>query len=84
MKNTGEAGPLSLKDFANSIFLLSVYCTPNFSSTKFLPTNKHYFQYYTYNINKMSLWVIITDTYTPKSIGHAVRTESPHEDEFLE
>ena len=36
MKNTGDAGPLSLKDFANSVFLPSVYLTLSFSSTKFL------------------------------------------------
>lgn len=36
MKNTGEDGPLSLKDFANSVFRPSVYFTPSFSSTKFL------------------------------------------------
>lgn len=36
MKNTGEAGPHSLNERANSIFLPSVYCTPSFSSTKFL------------------------------------------------
>lgn len=36
MKNTGDAGPLSLKDLANSDFRPSVYVTPSFSSTKFL------------------------------------------------
>ena len=37
MKKTGEAGALSLKDLANSVFLPSVYFTPSFSSTKLLP-----------------------------------------------
>lgn len=36
MKKIGEEGPLSLKDFANSVFRPSVYFTPSFSSTKFL------------------------------------------------
>lgn len=87
MKNTGEAGPLSLNDLANSIFLLSVYCTPNFSSTKFLHTHIHtHFQYYTYKKKKCkSPLQLCTDiAYTPESIGHAVRPESPHEDELLE